>query len=281
MSKKIVTVAEIGINSNGDMATAFKLIEAAKEAGCDFVKFQKRDIDLVYTKEELDKPRKSPWGTTNREQKNGLEFSKQDYSDITKYCSVEDIGWFASPWDVNSVEFLTLFRQPYIKIASALMTDFELLEKVKKTNIPVIVSTGMTTQEELNRVLRYLGDQVEYILACTSTYPTPPEEMNLNFITRLKEDYPSYKIGFSNHSPGIMFMAAAVALGAEMIEFHITLDRTMYGSDQASSIEPEGVRKVVKYIRNLEIAMGTGDWTIFPGEVPIREKLRKNNDKNI
>lgn len=272
---KIITVAEIGINHNGDLTTAFKLIEEAKQAGCDFVKFQKRTVEAVYTKEELDKPRQSPWGITNRDQKNGLEFSYQRYCDIDKYCQVNDVPWFASPWDIESVEFLTLFKQPYIKLASAMMTDYDIISAIKETRIPVIVSTGMTTKEELGGVLKVLGKQVEYILACTSTYPTAPEEMNLNFITTLKNEYPNYKIGFSNHSPGILFMAAAAALGAEMIEFHITLDRTMYGSDQAASIEPEGVRKICKYIHNLEVALGTGDWTVFPSEEPIKKKLRK------
>jgi len=275
MEKNILTIAECGINANGDLTTAFKLIKEAKEAGCDFVKFQKRDIESVYTKEELDKPRKSPWGTTNREQKNGLEFSKQNYDDIDKYCQVNDIGWFASPWDVESVKFLTQFKQSYIKVASALMTNFEVLEAIKKTKIPVIVSTGMTTREELFGVLNLLGDQVKYILACTSTYPTPPEEMNLNFITRLKEEFPMFKIGFSNHSPGTTFAICAAALGAEMIEFHITLDRSMYGSDQASSIEPTGIKKIVKAIKAIEIGMGSGDWTIFPGEQNVMKKLRK------
>ena len=153
MSKCLI-IGELGINSNGDLTTAFKLIESAKNAGCDFVKLQKRDINSVYTKDELDKPRESPWGTTNRQQKEGLEFNYQNYEDISKYCDVEGIGWFASPWDIKSVKFLTLFKQPYIKIASALMTNFELLGEVKNTKIPVIVSTGMTTKVELDNVLK-------------------------------------------------------------------------------------------------------------------------------
>jgi len=274
MSKCLI-VGECGINHNGNLTTAFKLIEDAKQAGCDFVKFQKRTVNLVYTKEELDKPRRSPWGTTNREQKNGLEFNEQDYDDINEYCRVNSIPWFGSPWDVKSVELLALYKQPYIKVASALMTDFEVLKGIKETKIPVIVSTGMTTKIELDNVLSYLDSQVEYILACTSTYPTPPEEINLNFIKTLKDEYPRYKIGFSNHFQGITYVICAAALGAEMIEFHITLDRSMYGSDQASSIEPTGVIKIVKAIRAIETGMGDGKWHVFPGEKPIKKKLRK------
>jgi len=272
---KCLIVAECGINHNGDLLTAFKLIEVAKQAGIDFVKFQKRTVGVVFTEEELNKSKDSPWGTTYREYKEKLEFGKKQYDDINCYCNTNDISWFASPWDPKSVKFLTHYNMPYIKVASASVTDFEMLEEIKNTNIPVIVSTGMCIKEEVDKVIDYLGNQIEYILACTSTYPTPPEEINLDFITTLKREYPQYRIGFSNHSPGIMFMISAVALGAEMIEFHITLDRSMYGSDQASSIEPPGIIKVVKSVRNMEIGMGSGEWTVFPNEVPIKKKLRR------
>lgn len=271
----IKVVCDIGINANGDLLTAFKLIDVAKKSGVDFVKFQKRNIDLVFTEEELNKPKDSPWGTTYREYKEKLEFGKIQYGDINCYCNTNDIPWFASPWDQESVKFLTHYNMPYIKVASASMADFEMLEEIKNTNIPVIISTGMCTKEEVDKVIDYLGNQIEYVLACTSTYPTPSEEINLNFISTLKREYPQYRIGFSNHSSGITFMISAVALGAEMIEFHITLDRSMYGSDQASSIEPPGVGKIVKAIENIETGMGNGDWTVFPGEVPIKKKLRR------
>ena len=274
MSKVFIT-AEVGINHNGDIDLAKKLIDVACLAGCDAVKFQKRTVDVVYTPEQLDISRESPWGTTNREQKNGLEFNYSDYKEINNYCKSKNIQWFASPWDVESVRFLNYFKSNYIKIASASLTDFELLEAVLKTGKDIIISTGMSTKTELDNALRIVGKNVKYILACTSTYPTKPEEMNLNFIKTLKEQYPQYKIGFSNHSPGLTFMIGATALGAEMIEFHITLDRAMYGSDQAASIEPGGIMHLMKYVKDLEIAEGTGEWTVFPGEIEIKKKLRK------
>lgn len=274
MSKCII-VADIGINHNGDIEIAKRLIDTIKLAGCDFVKFQKRTIDAVYSEEELDKHRESPWGTTNREQKAGLEFSKEEYNEIDINCNFRCIEWFASPWDVESVGFLAQYKPLYIKIASACITDFEILNAVRMTGISVILSTGMSTRKEVKEAVCYLGNQVEYILACTSTYPTADDEMNLNFIGTLKQEFPEYKIGFSNHSSGIIYMCAAVALGAEMIEFHTTLDRAMYGSDQSASIEIPGVQSVVKHVRHLEKARGSGDWIVYPSEEKIKEKLRK------
>jgi len=273
--KKHKLVAEIGINHNGDINTTKQLIRMAKEAGCDYVKFQKRTIDVVYSKEELDKPRESPWGTTNRQQKEGLEFGKQEYDEIDVCCEHIHLPWFASPWDVESVNFLINYNIPYIKVASACITDFRLLEAVRQTNIPVILSTGMSTKQEVYKAVNFLGDQVEYILACTSTYPTDTVEMNMNFIKTLKKEFPTKRIGFSNHNAGILYCVVSAALGAEMIEFHITLDRSMYGSDQAASIEMPGVRKIVNYVRSIEDAMGTGEWTVFDSEEKIKQKLRR------
>ena len=267
-------VAEIGINHNGDLNTATQLIDAADVAGCGFVKFQKRTVDLVYTPEELDKDRNSPWGTTNRQQKEGLEFGPVEYDAIELHTQKKKINWFASPWDVESVRFLAAYDPSYIKIPSALLTSMDLLEEVKSTSTPVIVSTGMSNEVEVKKAIDLLGYQVTHILACTSTYPTAPEEMNMNFITTLKKEFPAYSIGFSNHSPGILYMAIARALGAEMIEFHVTLDRSMYGSDQASSIEPEGMKRIVKYTQGVTQAMGDGKWTVFPSEEIIKQKLR-------
>lgn len=272
---KVLLVAEIGINHNGDIDLAKKLIDVASFAGCDFVKFQKRTIDLVYTQEELDKYRESPWGTTNREQKHGLELGEGAYSEIDRYCRGKGIGWFASPWDTESVNFLKRYELPFIKLASCSLTDYNLIDSVKGYPAPVVLSTGMSTKEELDQALSRIGNKTRYILACTSTYPTKDEEMNLNFIKTLEEQYVAYHIGFSNHSPGIFFSAAAAVLGAKMIEFHITLDRAMYGSDQAASIEPAGVMRLVKYVRALEKAMGTGEWTVFDSEVCIKDKLRR------
>jgi len=273
----MVIVAEIGINHNGDINTAQQLISAAKLAGCDAVKFQKRTIDTVYTQEELDKPRESPWGTTNRAQKLGLEFDKEEYDEIDDYCRLMGTPWFASPWDVDSATFLSHYDIPWVKIASPCITDMELLEAVKLLRRPVILSTGMSTRPEVMRAIDVLGSAVEYVLACTSTYPAPAAQMNLRFITELKQDpdFKRFKIGFSNHSPGITFCVAAAALGAEMIEFHLTLDRAMYGSDQAASIELPGATSIVKHCRSIERGLGTGQWTVYGSEILARNKLRR------
>ncbi len=276
MSNKCIIVAEIGINHNGDIDIAKKMIDVAKLAGIDYVKFQKRTIDLVYTPEELDRHRESPWGTTNRQQKEGLEFSEEEYDEIDRYCAEKKMGWFASPWDWKSVEFLMNYNPPFIKLASACITDFELLEAVSRTGKPVILSTGMSTAEEVKKAVDFLHPQVKYILACTSTYPTDPEEVNLNFIRTLYFEYPDIKVGFSNHHPGVVLMVVAAALGAKMIEFHMTLNRAIYGSDQAASIEIPGAFKLVKYMRDLEKALGTGSWTVFDSEEKIKKKLRKS-----
>ena len=272
---KTLLVGEIGINHNGDINIVKKLIDAAYLMGLDYVKFQKRTIDLVYTKEELDSYRESPWGTTFRQQKEGLEFEKAEYDEIDRYCREKGIEWFASPWDYKSVDFLMGYNCPYTKIPSPLITDLDLLKVIKRTKRPVIISTGMSTLQEVKGAVEYLHDQIKYILACTSTYPTPLEEVNLKFVETLGKQFSEYGIGYSSHSPGILFPVVSVIYGAKMTEFHITLDRAMYGSDQAASIEIGAVMKLVKYVRHLEIALGTGSWQVFPGEIKIREKLRK------
>lgn len=271
---KILLVGEIGINHNGDINIAKKLIDVAGLAGLDYVKFQKRDISSCYTKDFLDSPRESPWGTTQYDQKMGIEFEKEEYTLINKYSSDKGIGWFASPWDIKSVKFLSKFKVPYMKIASASITNFEILEEVKKANIPVIISTGMSTKEEVDKCVNFFGDQLEYILACKSTYPTLDEDMNMRFISTLKREYPKHKIGISNHNAGIQFCLGSVFLGVEMIEFHITIDRSMYGSDQAASIETNGILKIGEHVRSLEKGVGTGEWTITQEEKKIRLKLR-------
>ena len=270
-------VAEIGINHNGDFEIVKKLIDAAYLSGCNFVKFQKRTIDLVYTKEELDKYRESPWGTTNREQKEGLELSLDTYCLIDKYCKDKGIGWFASPWDIESVDFLMQFDLPFIKIPSALITNIPLLEKIKTTEVPVIISCGMSNKKEIDNCLEILGNQVMYILSCTSSYPTPINEINMSRILSLKRYYgiEGYKIGFSNHCSGIPFILQAYLMNCEMIEFHITLDRSMYGTDQSASIEPEGLYKINKYIKAFKEGWGNYSIGCLPSELPIKEKLRK------
>jgi len=271
----IEVVAELGINHNGDLDIAKKLIDIAYSAGVDFVKFQKRDIDLVYSKEELSKPRESPWGTTTREQKNGIEFTYHDYLDIDAYCK-DKIKWFVSPWDLRSIKLLAQIPTPFMKIPSALITNEEYLKAIKDVELDVILSTGMSTLEQIDRAVAVLGENRIYcILHCTSTYPTVPEEINARGILNLKERYPWAKIGFSNHYPGLMAMVMAAAYGAEMIEFHITLDRTMYGSDQAASIEPQGVFKLMEYLKLIERMKGDGIKKVYDSELPIIEKLRR------
>lgn len=277
-----VIVAEIGINANGDLEIAKELIREACFAGCDFVKFQKRDIETVYTQEELNSERISKWGTTFREQKQGLEFNENDYYEIDKYCKQLGIGWFVSPWDIKSIEFIKRFKVPFIKVPSAKITDITYLTKVYTSDIPVILSTGMSTNDQVFRAIEFFTDDCStqhlfYVLACTSTYPTDSKELNLYYIKTLKnhcyED--NIKVGFSNHSPDLLYCPMAVALGAEMIEFHITLDRFMEGSDQVSSIEPEGIRKIVKWIRGVEKALGDGKKRVYDSEKSIIKKLRR------
>jgi len=268
-------IAEIGINHNGDLDIAKKLIDVAKFAGCDYVKFQKRTISQVYTKEELDAPRESPWGTTNGEQKYGLEFDIHEYGEIDSYCKSKGIKWFASPWDSLSVGFLENFDLPFIKIASPSLTDKGILEACKIYKKPVILSTGMSTLEQIDNAVEFLGeDDIYAIMHCTSTYPTRDDEMNMLCIRELMSRYPFTTIGFSNHNPSVVGFPVAVAMGAEIVEFHVTLDKLMYGSDQAASFNPEGLIKAVKYIRTAEKMMGDGVKRVYDSELPIIEKLR-------
>lgn len=250
----------------------------AYAAGCDFVKFQKRDIDLVYSREELDKPRESPWGTTTRQQKEGLEFGLEEHCEIDEYCKGK-IKWFASPWDLKSIEFLDRFTLPFIKVPSALLTDKEYLEACREISNKIILSTGMSTPGQIDNAINVLGrDHIYCLMHCTSTYPTAPKEINIEYIPVLKRLYPELKIGFSNHYSGLMAMVMAITYGAEMVEFHITLDRTMYGSDQAASIEPQGVFKLMEYIRLIEQMRGDGIKRIYDSELPIIDKLRKKDE---
>jgi N-acetylneuraminate synthase len=272
-------VGEIGTNGSGNLETTKKMISICHAFNVDYVKFQKRTLDKVYTQKELDTPRESPWGTTNREQKQGLEYSKEDYDEIDKYCKTLGIKWFASVWDVPSVNFIESYNVPFIKIPSALISHHELLNSVRRSGIPVIIATGMSEREEIDSAISILGDNLKYILHATSSYPTPVGEINLNKIKTLKELYgDKYKIGFSNHHQGTFFCTAAAVLGAEMIEFHITLDRASYGSDQAASIEPNGIRIITDHVKSLKDAMGDGEWRIEPSEIPVKNKLKRNLD---
>lgn len=273
-------VAEIGINANGDVNIAKKLIDISKDSGCEYVKFQKRNIDIVYTKEELDKPCISPWGNTVRDKKKALEFTYDDYLEIDKFCSMKGIRWFASPWDITSLYFIMQFNIPYIKIASAMVTNIPLIEEISKTDIPVILSTGMSTYEEINKCIDILQSQIEYILVCCSAYPCPDGKNKIYLIPHFKELYGNkYKIGFSSHSPDIIVPCLAASLGAEMIEVHVTLSHNMYGSDQGSSIEACKLIEMNNYIRMIENEMCVKDWVIYPEEEVCKRKLRGKYDQ--
>ena len=270
-------VAEIGINHNGDLNITKKLIDAANDNGIQYVKFQKRILEETVPMEERNKMKETPWGNISyMDYKKHLEFEFEDYHEIDKYCSGTNVEWFASPWGPKAAEFILDFDMPYIKIAGASISDFEMFEVIKSnTSTPLIISTGMASKKEVDACLDFFGDQVEYILACTSTYPTKDQDMNLNFIKTLKSDYSMYRIGFSNHHPGVVLSLVAAGLGAEMIEFHCTVDRSMFGSDQAASIEIPGMIKLARDIQSLELAMGTGEWKVTEEEKKIKQKLTR------
>jgi N-acetylneuraminate synthase len=272
--KPCYIIAEIGINHNGDIDIAKKLIDLAILSGCDAVKFQKRTIDVVYTAEELAKPRENPFGETNGDLKYGLEFGQEEYQEIDKYCLGKKMPWFASCWDEGSVDFIDQFNVPCYKIASASMTDDDLLRYTKAKGKPIIMSTGMSTLEQIDHAVEILGKDNLIILHTTSTYPAYYEELNLSVIPALKKRY-GVPIGYSGHETGIATSTAAVALGACVIERHITLDRAMWGSDQAASLGPSGVIKMVGEIRILEKSMGDGVKRVIEREVPIIKKLRR------
>ena len=267
-------VAEIGINHNGSMDTAKELIKVSADAGCDAVKFQKRSVDVVYTPEELSRPRKNPFGQTNGELKRGLEFGLAEYQEIDRYCKKLNIDWFASCWDEESVDFIEQFSPPCYKIASASLTDDALLSHHRKYGRPIILSTGMSTMEEIEHAIKVLGEDDLIVLHSTSTYPAKLNELNLKMINTLLGKY-DFPIGYSGHEPGLSTTFASAVMGASMIEKHITLDRSMWGSDQAASVEPQGIKKLVEYISQWQEASGDGIKKVYESEIPIREKLRR------
>lgn len=267
-------VAELGINHNGDIALAKKLISAAVLASCDAVKFQKRTIDVVYSPEELARPRESPFGMTNGDLKRGLEFGVKEYRAIDQYCREHDIIWFASAWDEASVDFLEQFDPPCYKIASASLTDDALLRHYRGTGKPLIVSTGMSTIEEIDHAVEVLGTTDLILMHATSTYPCAVTELNLKAVPMLADRY-QVPVGYSGHEVGLATTVATVAMGACIIERHITLDRAMWGSDQAASVEPHGFAHLVRDVRNIELAMGDGVKKLYDSERPVRDKLRR------
>lgn len=271
----VIVIAEIGINHNGDMELARQLIDWAVLCGCDAVKFQKRTVDKVYAKEYLDSYRESPWGTTQRAQKEGLEFGKEEYDAIDRYCKERGIKWFASAWDIDAQRFLQQYNLPYNKIASAMLTNMELLEEVAKEGRYTFISTGMSNYDEIQQAVDIFRkhDCPFELMHCNSTYPMKNEDANLRLIHTLRERF-QCKVGYSGHETGRIVSMAAVAMGATSIERHITLDRCMYGSDQVASLEVEDLHRLVKEIRALEIALGTGEKTLTEAEKAVKKKLR-------
>ena len=273
--KPVFVIAEIGINHNGDVGTAKKLIDVATAAGCDAVKFQKRTPAICVPPEQASILRETPWGTmTYLEYKERIEFGTDEFSEIDAHCRAKNIMWFASPWDVPSVEFLESFNTPVFKIASACVTDDELLGAIRATGKPVIMSTGMSTLAEIDHAISLL-DRANLILGqATSTYPCKPEELNLRAIQSLRERY-GVPVGYSGHETGLQTSVAAVALGAVFVERHITLDRAMWGTDHAASVEPGGLERLVRDIRNVEVALGDGNKVLYDSEVSVKKKLRR------
>ena len=267
-------IAEIGINHNGSLDLAKQLIAAAAGAGCHAVKFQKRTVSLVYSAAELARPRESPFGTTNGDLKRGLEFGRDEYAEIDRTCREAGLLWFASCWDHASVDFMEAFAPPCYKIASPCLTDHDLLRRFRATARPILLSTGMSTLDEIDAAIAVLGREQLVLLHCTSTYPSQAAELNLTTIHRLAERY-GVPVGYSGHEVGLATTVAAVALGAAAVERHLTLDRAMWGSDQAASIEPHGFGRLVKDITAVEAALGDGVKRVYASEVPAMDKLRK------
>ena len=272
---KVYVIGEIGINHNGDIEIAKKLIDMAKSAGCDAVKFQKRTIDIVYSKDVLDAPRESPWGKTQREQKEGLEFTEKDFDEIDAYCKQADIDWFASAWDVPSQDFLKKYDAPFNKIASAMTQHVELLKVVAAEKKPTFISVGMCTHEDINRAVEIFKTQEcpIVLLHTVSEYPAPEEALNIRGIVKLREKY-GVPVGYSGHEPSVSPSVMAAMMGAVAVERHITLDRAMYGSDQSASLESHGLETMVAQIRKIPVILGTGEHKITEGEKVIAGKLR-------
>lgn len=271
----VFIIAEIGINHNGDIQLAKRLIDLAKQSGCDAVKFQKRTIDIVYPQAVLEVPRESPWGTTTRQQKEGLEFGLPEYQEIDRYCREQDIEWFASAWDLESQKFLRQFNLKHNKIASAMLTHADFVEAVAAERKPTFLSVGMATWEEVDKAVAILKkhDCPTVILHTVSTYPCAEEELNLQMIPELKKRY-GLPVGYSGHESSVSPSVVAAVLGAVAIERHITFDRAMYGSDQAASLEKSGLESMVAQIRKIPVVLGDGVKRVTPAEAVVAKKLR-------
>lgn len=268
-------IAEIGINHNGSIDLAKMLIDIAVDCGCDAVKFQKRDINKVYTKEELANERISVFGKTNGDLKRGLEFSYDEYSILFSYAKEKNIDIFASPWDCNSVDFLEKFDPCCYKVASASLTDIKLLEKINATGKPVIISTGMSNELEIDNAIKMFDKTKLAILSCTSTYPNEDNEINLNKMITLREKYKDIPVGYSGHEKDILPSLIATALGATIIERHITISKNIWGSDQKASLEPTELKELVENIKRVKTIMGDGKIQVYDNEIPIIAKLRR------
>ncbi len=272
----VFVIAEIGINHNGSLAMAKDMIEGAHRAGCDAVKFQKRTPELCVPKDHWGIERDTPWGRmTYLEYRHRVEFGLREYAEIDRYCRQKGILWTASCWDEPSVDFIEQFDPPFHKAASASLTDHSLLRKMKDTGRPLILSTGMSTMEEIESAVFSVGLSNVLLAHATSTYPCPAAELNLKVIQTLRQKYPFTPVGYSGHEPGLAPTYAAVAVGAAFVERHITLDRALWGSDQAASVEMVGLERLVRDIRTIEQAMGDGVKCVYPSEVPARKKLRR------
>jgi N-acetylneuraminate synthase len=274
----VFIIAEIGINHNGDLELAKRLIDLALEAGCDAVKFQKRTPELCVPDAYRNVVRETPWGLMSYlDYRRRVEFGRDEYQEIDRYCRQKGILWFVSCWDTESVDFMAQFDTPCFKVASACLTDHELLAKVRQTGKPVVLSTGMSTMEEVEQAVEGLSRERLVITHCTSTYPCPPEELNLRMIQTLRQRF-GCPVGYSGHEVGLSPTLAAVVLGACLVERHITLDRAMWGSDQAASVERQGMIRLVRDIRQIEIALGDGVKRIYPSEAQARQRLRKSEN---
>ncbi|MEU2793037.1 N-acetylneuraminate synthase family protein [Streptomyces sp. NPDC007100] len=274
--RPVYVTGEIGINHNGDLENAFALIDAAADAGCDAVKFQKRTPEICTPRDQWDIERDTPWGRmTYIDYRHRVEFDEDGYRAIDEYAKKRSIAWFASPWDVESVAFLEKFDVPCYKVASASLTDDELLRAMRATGRTVILSTGMSTPKQIRHAVEVLGSDNIVLCHATSTYPAKAEELNLRMIHTLQAEYPNVPIGYSGHETGLQTTLAAVALGAAFVERHITLDRAMWGSDQAASVEPQGLTRLVRDIRTIEDSLGDGVKKVYDSELGPMKKLRR------
>jgi N-acetylneuraminate synthase len=274
-------IAEIGINHNGDLGIAKQMIDAAVHAGADAVKFQKRTPEIATPPDQQTQMRETPWGyITYLEYRHKVEFSEEQYCEIEKYCKQKGITWLVSVWDQPSVDFMEKFDTPAYKIPSASLTDSNLIRKARATGKPLILSTGMSTMEQIHQGVEVAGEKDLILMHCTSTYPCEPEELNLKMVETLRREFPNIPIGYSGHEVGLVPSAVAVALGACMVERHMTLDRAMWGTDQAASVEPGGFERLIKYIRVSEVALGDGVKKVYASEQSSLKKLRRVNGED-